>query len=201
MRHLGMFAGRSAAGLARAEHRPLDQVEPILQRLSEEKRVIVAQRLEGEEPLPAHAAHAGHVRDGLGPPVAGFADRLAPPLRRVVRGPLRDRLHGGLSRADDALGAVPAGGQGHRGPSPGAAGGPVGSGPGPVRRLRRRAVPMPHCHRRGRPRLRQAQGQLRRDGPLGQGRHQDGRRSARSASRRCSTSSARPRPTAWSTGS
>ncbi len=118
MRHLGMFRGRSARSLARDEHRPLDQVEPILRRLSEEKRVIVAQRIEREEPLPAPAAHAGHVRDGVGPAVARFAHRLAPPLRRVVRGPLRDRLHGGLSRADDALGAVPAGGQGAWTPIP-----------------------------------------------------------------------------------
>ena len=48
VRHLGLLAGRSAAGLARAEHRPLDQVEPILRRLSEEKRVIVRSGADGK---------------------------------------------------------------------------------------------------------------------------------------------------------
>ena len=40
VRHLGLLSGRTAAALARAERRPLDQIEPILHRLSEEKRVI-----------------------------------------------------------------------------------------------------------------------------------------------------------------
>ncbi len=48
VRRLGLLAGRSAAGLARAEHRPLDQVEPILRRLSEEKRVIVRSGANGK---------------------------------------------------------------------------------------------------------------------------------------------------------
>ena len=41
VRHLGLLSGRSAADLARAEHRPVDQIQPILDRLSDEKRVIV----------------------------------------------------------------------------------------------------------------------------------------------------------------
>jgi Na+-translocating ferredoxin:NAD+ oxidoreductase subunit B len=40
-RHLGLFAGRSAIQLAKAEHRPLDEVQPILDRLADEKRIIV----------------------------------------------------------------------------------------------------------------------------------------------------------------
>ena len=42
VRHLGLFTGRDAAALARDEHRPLDQIEPILERLNHEKRVIVS---------------------------------------------------------------------------------------------------------------------------------------------------------------
>jgi electron transport complex protein RnfB len=41
-RHLARFTGRNAAELARAERRPLDEVEPILRRLGFEKRVIGA---------------------------------------------------------------------------------------------------------------------------------------------------------------
>jgi Pyruvate/2-oxoacid:ferredoxin oxidoreductase delta subunit len=41
-RHLGLYSGRSAASVARAEHRPLDQVQPILDRLCDEKKVIVS---------------------------------------------------------------------------------------------------------------------------------------------------------------
>jgi Na+-translocating ferredoxin:NAD+ oxidoreductase subunit B len=39
-RHLGMFRGRSAEQVARAEHRPLDQVAPVLDHLAFEKRAI-----------------------------------------------------------------------------------------------------------------------------------------------------------------
>ena len=42
MRHLGVLRGLCSAKIARAEHRPLEQVEPILFRLAEEKRVITA---------------------------------------------------------------------------------------------------------------------------------------------------------------
>ncbi len=42
VRHLGLIVGRGAEGLARAEHRTPTQVEPILRRLADEKRVIVA---------------------------------------------------------------------------------------------------------------------------------------------------------------
>ena len=87
-----------AEGLARAEHRPLDQVEPILRRLADEKRVIVRSGPPEKAALPAAADHAGHFRDGVGVSLARFADRLAPPLRRTVRGPLRDRLHGPSTR-------------------------------------------------------------------------------------------------------
>lgn len=42
VRHLGLLKGRSAASIARAEHRPLDQVEPILHALAFKKRTIAA---------------------------------------------------------------------------------------------------------------------------------------------------------------
>jgi Pyruvate/2-oxoacid:ferredoxin oxidoreductase delta subunit len=42
VRHLGQFAGRTAADLARAEHGPLDDVEPIVRRLADETRAIAA---------------------------------------------------------------------------------------------------------------------------------------------------------------
>jgi Pyruvate/2-oxoacid:ferredoxin oxidoreductase delta subunit len=42
VRHLGLLRGRSAAQIAAAEHRPLEQVEPILRRLAEEKSCIIA---------------------------------------------------------------------------------------------------------------------------------------------------------------
>lgn len=42
VRHLRLYGGRRASDLARAEHRPLDQVAPILHRLAEEKRIIAA---------------------------------------------------------------------------------------------------------------------------------------------------------------
>jgi len=41
-RHLGQFAGTTARQIARAEHRPVEQIEPILRRLSREKRAIAA---------------------------------------------------------------------------------------------------------------------------------------------------------------
>jgi Pyruvate/2-oxoacid:ferredoxin oxidoreductase delta subunit len=42
VRHLGLFSGRSANDVARAEHRPVEQIQPILDRLTNEKRVIVS---------------------------------------------------------------------------------------------------------------------------------------------------------------
>jgi Pyruvate/2-oxoacid:ferredoxin oxidoreductase delta subunit len=42
VRHLGLVRGRTAAEVARAEHRPADQIGPILYRLAEEKACIVA---------------------------------------------------------------------------------------------------------------------------------------------------------------
>ena len=56
VRHLGLFSGRTAAELARAEHRPLDEIEPILDRLSQQKRIIA--RSGGkrcQEPFPGTA--------------------------------------------------------------------------------------------------------------------------------------------------
>ncbi|MEN6449863.1 MAG: 4Fe-4S dicluster-binding protein [Thermoguttaceae bacterium] len=41
-RHLRQYRGRRAADLAMAEHRPIEQVEPILRRLADEKRIIAA---------------------------------------------------------------------------------------------------------------------------------------------------------------
>jgi len=42
VRHLGLLSGRSAAQLARAEGRPLEQIQPILDRLGDEKHVIAS---------------------------------------------------------------------------------------------------------------------------------------------------------------
>jgi len=42
VRHLGTLRGRTAEQIARAERRPVDQVEPILARLAMEKRAIAA---------------------------------------------------------------------------------------------------------------------------------------------------------------
>lgn len=42
VRHLRQFAGRTAAQLARAEHRPLEEVQPLLQRLAIQKRAIAS---------------------------------------------------------------------------------------------------------------------------------------------------------------
>ena len=41
VRHLGLLSGRTAAELARAEHRPPHEIEPILERLSQQKRIVV----------------------------------------------------------------------------------------------------------------------------------------------------------------
>ena len=41
-RHLGLYTGCSATKLARAEHRPVEQIQPILDRLCDEKRVILS---------------------------------------------------------------------------------------------------------------------------------------------------------------
>lgn len=44
-RHLGLISGRNASSVAGAEHRPRDQIEPILNRLALEKRVLLASGL------------------------------------------------------------------------------------------------------------------------------------------------------------
>ncbi len=41
-RRLGLFTGRGAAEIAKAERRPVEQIEPILRRLCDEKRVIMS---------------------------------------------------------------------------------------------------------------------------------------------------------------
>ena len=41
VRHLSLLTGRGAADLARAERRPLDQIQPILDRLDHEKPVLI----------------------------------------------------------------------------------------------------------------------------------------------------------------
>jgi len=53
VRHLGLLRGRRAEEIARAEHRPRDQIEPILDRLANEKRVIVRSggRKQGSTPV------------------------------------------------------------------------------------------------------------------------------------------------------
>lgn len=47
-RRLGLITGRSAAGVARTEHRPRDQIEPILDGLASGKRVLLASGPEGD---------------------------------------------------------------------------------------------------------------------------------------------------------
>jgi Pyruvate/2-oxoacid:ferredoxin oxidoreductase delta subunit len=42
VRHVGQFAGRTAADIAKAERRPVEQIEPILRRLALAKRAIAA---------------------------------------------------------------------------------------------------------------------------------------------------------------
>jgi len=49
VRHLGVIRGKSPAVVARAEHRPVEEVEPILRRLAFEKRVIIASGPEGKK--------------------------------------------------------------------------------------------------------------------------------------------------------
>lgn len=49
VRHLGQYRGRTAAWVARAEHRPLEEIAPLLHRLACEKRVIAASGPVGQE--------------------------------------------------------------------------------------------------------------------------------------------------------
>jgi Pyruvate/2-oxoacid:ferredoxin oxidoreductase delta subunit len=48
VRHLGLLRGTLARDIARAERRPVDQVQPILDRLTNEKRIITAAGKEAE---------------------------------------------------------------------------------------------------------------------------------------------------------
>lgn len=47
VRHLGCMRGRSAEAVARAEHRPVHQVEPVLERMAVGKRTIAREGAEG----------------------------------------------------------------------------------------------------------------------------------------------------------
>ena len=58
-RHLGLYTGRTAVELARAEHRPVEQIEPILHRLCNEKRVIVSSEKKGISPINRNGPEAG----------------------------------------------------------------------------------------------------------------------------------------------
>ncbi len=53
VRHLALFSGRSTAELARAEHRPLDEIQPILDRLSHVKRIVACSGKKGTGPICA----------------------------------------------------------------------------------------------------------------------------------------------------
>ncbi len=83
-RHLGLYSGRSALQLARAEHRPVEQIQPILDRLSEEKRIIVCsgpRREKGTEPMgqsgpPAASSPVGDNRYRLLPIVPGIFEMM-----------------------------------------------------------------------------------------------------------------------------
>lgn len=47
VRHLGFLSGKSIGALARAEHRPVEEVEPILRRVAFEKRAIAVRGKDG----------------------------------------------------------------------------------------------------------------------------------------------------------
>jgi Pyruvate/2-oxoacid:ferredoxin oxidoreductase delta subunit len=49
VRHLHLVRGRSAAQVANAEHRPVEQVEPVLHRLANEKRCIIEAGPQGKK--------------------------------------------------------------------------------------------------------------------------------------------------------
>ena len=49
VRHLGQFTGKSAADIAKAEHLPIEKVEPVLQQLAMHKRAIAASGRPGME--------------------------------------------------------------------------------------------------------------------------------------------------------
>ncbi len=61
--------GHDGGGRCRAEHRPVEQVEPILERLAS-RSGRSAPRAEGGRDVPADADHARHLRDGADRPVA-----------------------------------------------------------------------------------------------------------------------------------
>jgi Pyruvate/2-oxoacid:ferredoxin oxidoreductase delta subunit len=83
-RHLGLYSGRTAVQLARAEHRPLQQIQSILDRLNDEKRVIVRSgpppengaRPLGQSAPPAASSSAGDDRYRLLPIVPGIFEML-----------------------------------------------------------------------------------------------------------------------------
>ena len=151
------------------------------------------------KPLSADADHAGHVRDGADPPVARVAHRLASPLRRTVRGLLRDGLHGRLRGLTTPwVRFLPVGKAIEAHPMA------LPSDQLEVVLDQFDTFAVGQCQCRiateavgrgcGKPKGNCA--------VMGRGPRSgiEGGSSARSASRKCSTSSARPRPTAWSTG-
>ncbi len=59
-RHLKLYRGRTAAQVARAEQRQPSEVEPILRRLANEKRIIVCLRAGGPGAVSPAAGGARH---------------------------------------------------------------------------------------------------------------------------------------------
>ena len=178
VRHLGLFSGRAPPSWPAPNTGPLDQIEPILDRLANEKRVIACSGGKQTGRSPAYR---------LLPIVPGIfemmlightPESLTDWHRRFIE--LFEALYEtgyslDYSRHPTPSVRYPAGGQGDRRPSDGAALRQAGSGAGPVRGVRRRAVPVPDGDAGPRPRLRQTAGQLHGDGPVGRAGHR-GRR-------------------------
>lgn len=81
VRHLGVYRGQSAAALARAEHRPLDEVAPILHQLAEVKRVIGASGPAGEEKYRMMGVLPGIFEMSL---ISETAESMSPWHRRLA---------------------------------------------------------------------------------------------------------------------
>ncbi len=193
-----------AEDIARAEHRPLDQIEPILDRLTDEKRLSSAAAAARRESVPVYRLLPivpGIFEMMLVSSHARVADRVASPIHRAVRVAVRNRLFARLSaEASDAVGALSAGRQGDRRPSDGAAHRQTRSGARPVRGIRRRAI----ANAAWRCRLSAAAAASRwatawswAPGPSAASRTG---RCGKSPATMPSRSSARPNRTGWSTG-